>query len=212
MTAVHSWVFDGTAQRHGPAGPATEQHAAYLVELSKAWAADPERPVWLQEVGAPAPHVPASRAAAFTAATARAALDCTHLWGLTWWCSHDVDRSLADFPELEYDLGLFTADRAPKPAAHALARAAAEYRAAPHRPLPRTTARWCWTRTPRGRGRAVRSARPAAASSRRGPCWPPRGCGPPSSWPATRRTPPAWRRAASPRPCTLLRCPFRAVP
>ncbi|WP_432070283.1 glycoside hydrolase 5 family protein [Streptomyces sp. AA1529] len=140
MTAVHSWVFDGTAQRHGPAGPATEQHAAYLVELSKAWAADPERPVWLQEVGAPAPHVPASRAAAFTAATARAALDCTHLWGLTWWCSHDVDRSLADFPELEYDLGLFTADRAPKPAAHALARAAAEYRAAPHRPLPRTTA------------------------------------------------------------------------
>jgi len=32
-----------------------------------------------------------------------------------WWCSHDVDRSLADFPELEYTLGLLDSDRAVKP-------------------------------------------------------------------------------------------------
>lgn len=55
VTAVHSWVFNGTAQRHGRTGVATEHHAAYLIELSKAWADDPHRPVWLQEVGAPAP-------------------------------------------------------------------------------------------------------------------------------------------------------------
>ncbi len=36
---------------------------------------------------------------------------------MTWWCSHDVARSLADFPELEYDLGLFTNDGRRKPAA-----------------------------------------------------------------------------------------------
>lgn len=59
-TAVHSWVFNGTAQRHGRTGTATEHHAAYLVELSKAWAEDPARPVWLQEVGAPAPLIPRS--------------------------------------------------------------------------------------------------------------------------------------------------------
>ena len=40
-TAVHSWVFNGTAQRHGRTGVATEHHAAYLIELSKAWAARP---------------------------------------------------------------------------------------------------------------------------------------------------------------------------
>ena len=28
------------------------------------------------------------------------------LFGITWWCSHDVNRGLADFPDLEYDLGL----------------------------------------------------------------------------------------------------------
>lgn len=141
VTAVHSWVFNGTAQRHGPDSVATGQHAAYLIELSKAWADDPARPVWLQEVGAPAPLIAPDRAAAFTRTTVAAALDCPDLWGVTWWCSHDVDRSLADFPELEYSLGLLTSERKVKPAGRALAEAVAEVRArAHHRPLPRTTA------------------------------------------------------------------------
>ncbi|ARZ66432.1 glycosyl hydrolase [Streptomyces sp. HU2014] len=140
MTAVHSWVFNGTAQRHGPTGAATERHAAYLVELSKAWADDPDRPVWLQEVGAPAPHIPPERAAAFTRATLAHALDCTGLWGVTWWCSHDVDRALADFPELEYGLGLFTNDRRIKPAGEAFARAVREWHEGGREPEPRRTA------------------------------------------------------------------------
>lgn len=137
VTAVHSWVFNGTAQRHGRASVPAEHHAAYLVELSKAWADDPHRPVWLQEVGAPAPLVPAAHAAAFTEATVRNVLDCPGLWGITWWCSHDVSRRLADFPELEYGLGLLTNDRRPKDTARVLALAAARPPAAP---APRTTA------------------------------------------------------------------------
>ncbi|MFJ2924226.1 glycosyl hydrolase [Streptomyces massasporeus] len=126
VTAVHSWVFNGTAQRYGRTSVPSEHHAAYLVELSKAWADDPHRPVWLQEVGAPAPLVPPEHAAAFTEATVANALDCPGLWGITWWCSHDVSRSLADFPELEYGLGLLTNDRKPKDTARALERAARE--------------------------------------------------------------------------------------
>ncbi|WP_372411086.1 glycosyl hydrolase [Streptomyces luteireticuli] len=121
MTAVHSWVFNGTAQRHGSDGAATGLHAAYLVELSKAWATDPARPVWLQEVGAPAPFVPPERAASFARTTLLNVLDCEGLWGVTWWCSHDVDRALADFPELEYELGLFTQGRKVKPVGEAVA-------------------------------------------------------------------------------------------
>ncbi|MFD0371271.1 glycosyl hydrolase [Streptomyces sp. NPDC127114] len=136
-TAVHSWVFNGTAQRYGGDSFAAGQHAAYLVELSKAWAEDARRPVWLQEVGAPAPHVPPERAAGFTRTTVAAALDCPDLWGITWWCSHDVDRALADFPELEYSLGLLTTDGRTKPTGRALGEAVAEARAtyspAPHR-------------------------------------------------------------------------------
>lgn len=139
-TAIHSWVFNGTAQRHGTRSTATEQHAAYLIELSKAWSPDPHRPVWLQEVGAPAPHIPADHAARFTRATIEAALDCPDLWGVTWWCSHDVDRSLADFPELEYSLGLLTNDRRPKPAGLELALLIEETRERGHRPATRSTA------------------------------------------------------------------------
>ncbi|MHA5048962.1 glycoside hydrolase 5 family protein [Streptomyces sp. SD15] len=138
VTAVHSWVFNGTAQRHGRTGVATEHHAAYLIELSKAWADDPHRPVWLQEVGAPAPLIPAEHAAAFTEATVANALDCPDVWGVTWWCSHDVSRDLADFPELEYSLGLLTSDRRTKPTGHALARIAEARRF--RAPAPRTTA------------------------------------------------------------------------
>ncbi|CAL9335072.1 glycoside hydrolase 5 family protein [Streptomyces sp. enrichment culture] len=138
VTAVHSWVFNGTAQRYGRTSVPSEHHAAWLVELSKAWAGDPHRPVWLQEVGAPAPLVPPEHAAAFTEATVANALDCPDLWGITWWCSHDVARSLADFPELEYGLGLLTNDRKPKDTALVLERAA----------------RGPWS-TPAGRGTAL---------------------------------------------------------
>ncbi|PYC78690.1 glycosyl hydrolase [Streptomyces tateyamensis] len=140
VTAVHSWVFNGTAQRYGPDSAATVQHAAYLVELAKAWAQDPHRPVWLQEVGAPAPHIAPGRAGAFTRATVAAALDCPDLWGITWWCSHDVDRALADFPELEYTLGLLTTDQRVKPGGRALAEAVAEARQDWRPPGPRRTA------------------------------------------------------------------------
>ncbi|MEV6833209.1 glycosyl hydrolase [Streptomyces sp. NPDC051133] len=124
LTAVHSWVFNGTGQRHGRTSVPAEHHAAWLVELSKAWALEPHRPVWLQEVGAPAPLVPAEHAAAFADATVTAVRDCPDLWGVTWWCSYDVSRDLADFPELEYGLGLFTHDRKPKDIARVLAEAA----------------------------------------------------------------------------------------
>ncbi|MFB7616304.1 glycosyl hydrolase [Kitasatospora sp. NPDC056181] len=139
-TAVHSWVFNGTAQRYGAHSTATAQHAAYLVELAKAWAQDPHRPVWLQEVGAPAPHITAGDAARFTGDTVAAVLDCPDVWGVTWWCSHDVDRSLADFPELEYGLGLLTTDRRVKPAGARIAEVVARVRAGWRPPLPRTTA------------------------------------------------------------------------
>ncbi|MEV4338864.1 glycosyl hydrolase [Streptomyces sp. NPDC049590] len=137
VTAVHSWVFNGTAQQYGRTSVPTEHHAAYLVELGKAWAEDPHRPVWLQEVGAPAPLVPAEHAAAFAGATIGNALDCPGLWGVTWWCSHDVSRGLADFPELEYSLGLFTGERRPKDIARVLADAA---RATHRTPATRSTA------------------------------------------------------------------------
>lgn len=138
-TALHSWVFNGTAQRHGRSGAATVHHAEYQIELSKAWA-EPGRRVWLQEIGAPAPLIPPEHAAEFAERTLERALDCADLYGVTWWCSHDVSRSLADFPTLEYDLGLLTAERVRKPIAKVVAELAAAVRESPPTPRTRTTA------------------------------------------------------------------------
>ena len=62
MTTVHSWVFNGTAQRYGSLSPESVHHAEYLIELAKAHAEDPQRPVWLQEVGAAQPEITAEQA------------------------------------------------------------------------------------------------------------------------------------------------------
>ncbi|MFC4947745.1 glycoside hydrolase 5 family protein [Pseudonocardia sp. GCM10023141] len=105
-TTVHSWIFNGTARRYGGLSEQSVRLAAYLVELARAYGTDPHREVWLQEIGAPAPHVSAAEAPEFARRTLEHVLDCHGLYGVTWWCSHDVGRELLDFPELEYSLGL----------------------------------------------------------------------------------------------------------
>ncbi|MFT3886695.1 MAG: hypothetical protein QM713_00820 [Arachnia sp.] len=106
MTTIHSWVFNGTAQRYGGRSVASHHLAEYLIELSRAFSTDLERPVWLQEVGAPSNCLEEAQQPGFITHTLRNAATTENLWGVTWWCSHDVSRSLGDFPELEYSLGL----------------------------------------------------------------------------------------------------------
>ncbi|WP_350274197.1 glycosyl hydrolase [Kribbella sp. HUAS MG21] len=129
LTTVHSWVFNGVSRVDGPLGPATLTHADYLIELARATALDPDRPVWLQEIGVPGPDIPVDLQAEFTRRTVGTVLTNPSLYGVTWWSSHDIDRRLLDFPDREYDLGLFTVDHQRKPAAQALADIIADVKA-----------------------------------------------------------------------------------
>ena len=141
LTTVHPWVFSGgCAARYGPLATETRHLAEYGVELAKAYALEPGRPVWVQEVGAPQPHVPAADAPAFAEATIRNVVDCQGLYGITWWCSHDIDPTLIDFNPLEYSLGLIDTAGRVKPIGHAVAEAVASLRAEPPRPPARTVA------------------------------------------------------------------------
>jgi endo-1,4-beta-mannosidase len=109
-TITHSWVFNGSAQAYGGLGRGSVRHAEYLCRLAAAWHTDPARPVWLQEVGAPTNVVDVDDTSEFLESTLRHVAAIDGLYGITWWCSHDVGRELLDFPELEYDLGLITND------------------------------------------------------------------------------------------------------
>lgn len=138
ITTVHSWIFNGTAQRYGGRSVASDRHAEYMIELARGFATDPAKPIWLQEVGAPSNCLTPEQTPDFLEATLRSVARTENLWGVTWWCSHDVSRSLADFPELEYTLGLVDQDGAAKPIGRRFAELIPELRErrpAPARPV-----------------------------------------------------------------------------
>lgn len=132
VTTVHSWVFGHLGPHVGKDHPWLPLFARYLCELAVAWSHDPARPVWLQEVGAPSTHVSPEHSGRFVTETLENLMGLEQLWGVTWWCSHDVSRELADFPELEYSLGLFDAEGRIKDAGRALR----DFIATPHPSTP----------------------------------------------------------------------------
>ena len=141
LTTVHPWVFSNScAIRYGPLSTATTHLAEYAVELAKAYAVGPGREVWVQEVGAPEGHIPPEDAPEFAARIIANAVTCEDVFGITWWCSHDVDRSMADFPMLEYSLGLIDSSGKTKPIGESVAAAVRELRATKPTPVHRDTA------------------------------------------------------------------------
>lgn len=140
QTVIHSWVFNGTAQRYGGMSHESLHHAEYMIELARAFAADDGRATWLQEVGAPSNCVTAEQAPDFLEHTVRNALTTPNLWGTTWWCSHDVARTLGDFPELEYSLGLVDQQHQVKPIGRRFAEVIADARSRPPEARERTVA------------------------------------------------------------------------
>ncbi|WEV46202.1 glycosyl hydrolase [Bifidobacterium sp. ESL0690] len=131
ISIIHSWVFNGTAQHYGPLSAQSLRHAEYLAELSKAFADDPGRQVWLQEIGAPQNVIDEADTPEFCRKTVEHVLDCENLYGITWWCSHDVNRGMKDFPVFEHDLGLFDEQGELKPIGKAFAGLARQYRDMP---------------------------------------------------------------------------------
>ena len=140
-TTIHSWVFMRVGPHYGPGHPALPLFARYLVELARAWGG-PGRPVWLQEVGAPRTCMSATQAPEFVHETisrlsgldGRAAAQDLH--AITWWCSHDVSRELADFPEVEHSLGLIDSQGRIKPEGRAFKQAVRQVHAGPDPAAP----------------------------------------------------------------------------
>ena len=138
-TVVHSWIFDGTGQRYGARSYEVEHRAEYYLELARGFSPTPQRPLWLQEVGAPRSILEEQDVAWFVRRTVQTAMDCPNLYGITWWCSHDVSPELADFPPLEHTLGLIDTHGRIKESGIAFREAVAEARKAPA-PAERGTA------------------------------------------------------------------------
>ncbi len=178
VVPLHCWIeFTGARQRGGPLDEVCVSLPAAMAHLARAHAADPRRPIWLQEYGASACWMKAEVVPAFCETTTRRAIDAGVSW-FTWWASHDIDPALR-FDQLEYSLGLFTHQNRPKPQAGVFAELAAEYAGKPvrrHSPLDRLPAitddvglsyasTWDWLE--RAMSASQTALRPAATSGPR---------------------------------------------
>ncbi|RFA11821.1 hypothetical protein B7R22_17555 [Subtercola boreus] len=105
-------------ERYGKAGTGTRHLTEYMLELAKAYNREVDRPVWLQEFGVSTEWMGAADRDDYLVAATEISASVDGLWGITWWCSHDVERSLTGFVELEYDLGLLTVDNEIKSLGH----------------------------------------------------------------------------------------------
>ncbi|MGI5418382.1 glycoside hydrolase 5 family protein [Actinomadura luteofluorescens] len=141
MTANHTWAgWTQVIQRYGSLSTASTHYSEFFIELIKAFHTDPRRKVWIEETGVSTVWMDAADIPVWTERSIRAMADCTGLFGITWWDSHDLNPDLSGYVDLEYDLGLFTNKRELKPIGKTIRNLIAEYDARPPAPPQRSTA------------------------------------------------------------------------
>lgn len=115
-TVVHSYAyFTGALKRFGYSGVGTLHLLEYMIEFAYAYHKDFQRSVWVEEVGASPEWMPAAYMPEYASRIVHNAAGTGKAWGITWWCSHDLDPAIRGFGSLEYTLGLIGRDNRPKP-------------------------------------------------------------------------------------------------
>ena len=128
-TVVHGYAyFTGALKRFGYSGAGTLHLLDYMIELAYAYHEDPRRSVWVEEVGASAAWMPEEYMPEYASRIVHNAAETGKAWGITWWCSHDLDHAIQGFDSLEYSLGLIGRDNKPKPLGKRLSSLAGELR------------------------------------------------------------------------------------
>ncbi|WP_247755994.1 MULTISPECIES: cellulase family glycosylhydrolase [unclassified Crossiella] len=140
-SAVHTWAgWTRVIQDFGPLSTPSVHYSEYFIEVIKAFHQDPHRQVWVEETGVSTKWMAAELIPEWTERSIRAMAASGDLFGITWWCSHDLNPALSGFNPLEYDLGLLTNTGARKPIAATMTRLIREYDHQPPTPLPRPVA------------------------------------------------------------------------
>jgi hypothetical protein len=140
-SCVHPWAgFGPIYPKYGPLSLAATHYSEFLVQYMQAFSGDGKRTIWIEEDGCSKQWMREDLIPRWAEASVRRAASCDHLFGITWWCSHDVNRRYAGFNNLEYDLGLYTNDRKLKPLGRTFRDLIREYDREPPRVQPRPNA------------------------------------------------------------------------
>ena len=116
LTPVHAWApFTGTTTRYGITGPETHRLPNYMIELAKAYANDPDRLYQVQEFGmADQWFQNEADLREFIVKTLENCASDRSIWGITWWCSHDIPDRFGSFVDFEHNLGVIDIHNRPK--------------------------------------------------------------------------------------------------
>ncbi len=128
-SVVHSYIlFTGVLERYKYNDPASLHLGEYMIELAYAYQTDLNRRVWVEEVGVSAADMPESYMTEYMDRTVRNDWATGKAWGITWWCTHDIDPTIKGFDKGEYGLGLIDVRNKPKPLGRKFAALATELR------------------------------------------------------------------------------------
>lgn len=140
-SVVHPWAgFGPIYPKYGPLSTAATHYSEFLIQYLQAFSSAGKRTIWIEEDGCSKQWMPEALIPQWAERSIRNAVSCDRLFGITWWCSHDVNPRFGGFNKLEYDLGLYTNGRRLKPLGRTIAGLIAEYDRTPPRVLSRTSA------------------------------------------------------------------------
>ena len=141
LSANHTWAgWVDVFSTYGPLSTPSLHYSEYFIELIKAFHTDVHRQVWIEETGVSKVWMDPAIIPQWTEESIRNMASCEDLWGVTWWCSHEVNSAFTGFNQLEYDLGVYTNDRRLKPVGATIAKLIREYDQSPPEPIHRDTA------------------------------------------------------------------------
>jgi len=129
IIALHCWTFFTKAHERSNGdffSPRCLRLLESMAALSRSYADDPSKPVWIQEYGMSEEWMNPVDIPRFLKESTLNAIGTGVNW-FTWWSSHDLDRRYA-FSPLEYSLGLITHDQQIKPQGFAFKELAETYR------------------------------------------------------------------------------------
>ena len=118
ITPIHAWApFTGTTSRYGITGKETHRLPNYMIEMAKAYSNDNNRLYQVQEFGmADQWFEKEEDLKIFIDKTLENCASDKNIWGVTWWCSHDISDRFAGFVDFEHNLGVIDVNNKPKAA------------------------------------------------------------------------------------------------
>lgn len=118
ITPVHAWVtFTGTSDKYGINGKETYRLPNYMIEMAKAYSEDANRMYQVQEFGMADQWFKTNEELEnFIFGTLENCASDKNIWGVTWWCSHDIKQEFLGFVDFEHNLGLIDTENKPKQA------------------------------------------------------------------------------------------------